>query len=277
MADQVLGIAPQKDTHTNWVSANPTLGKDSGGKSYGQIILSTDSPIGDILVWGNDQTYNVAYAAGQYSQVQFPTRSGVLAKSADYTILDTDPDIIEVTTAATDLTITLPTLADNQGRRIKIAKVDDGAGKVTIDCEGAETIDGVTNIDIDSQYDMAVLEAGSTGWHLVQYKDHGSNANGSWERFADGTMRQWGTSVKNLIINISGLGGTRTAGVSEDLPISFVNASYDIVCNTATIKSLSCTSYPSSASQFIILHWAVTSQAAADLTTNFIATGRWRA
>jgi len=78
MADQVLGIAPQKDTHTNWVSANPTLGKDSGGKSYGQIILSTDSPIGDILVWGNDQTYNVAYAAGQYLVTGTPTPPGCM-------------------------------------------------------------------------------------------------------------------------------------------------------------------------------------------------------
>jgi len=66
MADTVAGIAPQTDTYANWVIANPTLGKDSGGKSFSQFIFATASPVGTILIWGNDQTFTTAYAAKQY-------------------------------------------------------------------------------------------------------------------------------------------------------------------------------------------------------------------
>jgi len=67
MADIVKGLAPQIDTYSNWVSLNPTLGKDYDSKSYGQIVFATGSPVGDILVWGNDQTFTASYAAGQFS------------------------------------------------------------------------------------------------------------------------------------------------------------------------------------------------------------------
>ncbi len=66
MGDTRAGIAPQTDTYANWVSANPTLGKDDSGDSFSQIIFATDSPVGDILIWGNDQTFTASYAAGQF-------------------------------------------------------------------------------------------------------------------------------------------------------------------------------------------------------------------
>ena len=76
MADIIAGIAPQVDTHANWTALNPTLGKDSGGKSYGQILISTGSPVGDLLIWGNDESYNTAFAAGQYSILGAPVSEG---------------------------------------------------------------------------------------------------------------------------------------------------------------------------------------------------------
>ncbi len=66
MGDLIAGIAPQVDTYTNWVSANPTLGKDASGNRFNQMIFATGSPVGDILIWGNDQTFTASYAAGQY-------------------------------------------------------------------------------------------------------------------------------------------------------------------------------------------------------------------
>ena len=43
MADTRAGIAPQVDTYANWVSANPTLGKDDSGDSFNQMIFATGS------------------------------------------------------------------------------------------------------------------------------------------------------------------------------------------------------------------------------------------
>jgi len=91
MADLISGIAPQIDTYANWVSANPTLGKDSGGKSFSQMIFATGAPVGDIVIWGNDQTFTVSYAARQYIVINpAPYSTGWVANSdwtnAEFTI-----------------------------------------------------------------------------------------------------------------------------------------------------------------------------------------------
>ena len=86
MANTIAGIAPQLDTHANWVSLNPTLGLDADGKSYGQVIFSTGSPVGDILIWGNAQAYNDAYAAGQYAVLGSQPPSGSVEAFAGSTL-----------------------------------------------------------------------------------------------------------------------------------------------------------------------------------------------
>jgi len=85
--------------------------------------------------------------------------------SADYVILDNDDyAVIEVSTGAANRTITLPTRADNTGRTITIRKSDSGAGKVIVDGEGAETINGTTTWEITDQYGYVVVQANSTEW-----------------------------------------------------------------------------------------------------------------
>jgi hypothetical protein len=100
-------------------------------------------------------------------------RATIKSVSADYTILDDDPDIIEVTTGAADVTITLPTLADNVGARKKIVKVDDGAGKVIVDGEGAEPVNGGTMWYVGSQYGFVTVDALSTLWLVTDGKYDG--------------------------------------------------------------------------------------------------------
>ena len=93
---------------------------------------------------------------------------GNTAISADYTITD-DDDVqhIQVTTGASDVTITLPTLADNPLRLLYITKVDSGAGEVIIDGEGTETVSGDLTRTIMFQYTTAQLKAGATEWLLI--------------------------------------------------------------------------------------------------------------
>jgi hypothetical protein len=85
--------------------------------------------------------------------------------SADYTITDTDGyTTIAVSTGASDRTVTLPTLGDNQNRTIMVIKTDTGAGKVIIDGEGAETINSESNYYIFKQNDSVTITAYSAGW-----------------------------------------------------------------------------------------------------------------
>lgn len=88
--------------------------------------------------------------------------------SANYTVTDTDGySHIHVTTGASTRTVTLPTAADNAGRRLCIKKVDSGAGKVTVDGESSETIDGYTSVDIALQNDAVDIVCNGTGWYYA--------------------------------------------------------------------------------------------------------------
>jgi len=88
--------------------------------------------------------------------------------SENYTILDDDEYLhLQVTTGASDITITLPTLADNENRVFYITKVDSGSGDVIIAAEGTETITGEASRTIAFQYTTAQVKAGSNQWLLI--------------------------------------------------------------------------------------------------------------
>ncbi len=175
----------------------PRVGGETAPASFALIycMKTTEDSVTSNTIWatsGNDVILNNASKS-----VKATIILDLLARSNDYTINDTDKNIIPVTTGVDNRTIILPTLADNQGKVFIISKVDDGAGRVIIDGEGAEVIDGVTTIDLDSQYDYAMLIALPNHWNLLDYKDHGSGSASTpsaaypvwkFERYADGTM-----------------------------------------------------------------------------------------
>jgi hypothetical protein len=91
----------------------------------------------------------------------------VVTKDTSYTILDNDGyQVIETTTGASTVTHTLPTAADNSGRRIAFKKLD-SVGKLIIDGEGAETIDGLSSVQIAFENDTIELYCNGTGWKFV--------------------------------------------------------------------------------------------------------------
>ena len=90
--------------------------------------------------------------------------------SGDYTVTDTDGyKHILVTTGASTRTITLPTAADNTDRMLVIKKVDSGAGFVTIDGEGSETIDGAASYSLMLQYESVTLVCNGSAWYITDY------------------------------------------------------------------------------------------------------------
>ena len=89
-------------------------------------------------------------------------------KTGDYIITDSDElHTIYVTTAAATITITLPTAADNTDRELLIIKEDSGAGKITIDGEGAETIQGEATLDVGIQYAGIKIKCDGTEWFII--------------------------------------------------------------------------------------------------------------
>jgi hypothetical protein len=99
----------------------------------------------------------------------------VSAKSADFTVWDDDSsgspkDVYLVTTGASTITATLPAVATadaTAGRVVTILKIDGGAGSVTIDGDGSETINGSTTVSLSSQYDYRTLVSDGSEWIVI--------------------------------------------------------------------------------------------------------------
>ncbi len=149
------------------------------------LTLNNELPNGRRLIIVNKATDEVITLAGNGSGTVLPSdqrkfvsdgtdifeetkRLKIFEAIANYPITDTDGyDIIEMTAGAADKTVTLPTLADNLGRTIIINKVDVGVGEVIVDGEGAETIDGLSAIQLKKQYYSVKLYASAAEWNII--------------------------------------------------------------------------------------------------------------
>jgi hypothetical protein len=105
--------------------------------------------------------------------------------------------------------------------------------------------------------------------------ERGSNANGEYVRFADGTQICTRTvTASALAIGTAFLGGFRSAGVSWAFPASFVAA--PVMAGTALLNSSLTPVFDAPTVSGVI--WsavAFTSQAAADRTVTLTVLGRW--
>lgn len=169
--------------------------------------------------------------------------------NTDYTILDGDGyTTILFSTGNTDRTATLPLLANNQSRRIRIMKMDTGTGKVTIDGNGSETINGsLTLVTITTQYDEIIVQAGPTEWYIVGYvlppnsEVIATNGNGTGStnnmirRYTNNTTT--GTGI--TFADSASLGSSFTINVPGDYSMTYVdkyntaNPGFGISLNTS--------------------------------------------
>lgn len=85
--------------------------------------------------------------------------------TAPYLALATDRTILATASAA--LTISLPTAAGRAGKRYTIKKMDSSANVVTIDPNGAETIDGAATHGLTTQYARVTIESNGANWIIV--------------------------------------------------------------------------------------------------------------
>jgi hypothetical protein len=119
--------------------------------------------------------------------------------TADYTILDNDGyGTINVDPSARAITVTLPTAAANPNREI-LVKVTDAGGTVEIDGEGAETIDGELTINLQSQYDYALVYCDGVEWFIKSMK---MAYRTGWINTSDWTNRHLGSvnvNYNNLV------------------------------------------------------------------------------
>lgn len=209
-------------------NSNVTFKLPSADGSSGQALLTNGSAV---LGWGNPSAGN----------------NDVSSKSADYTILDDDNIyLVVMTTSTTDRTVTLPTLADNIGRRIAIMKADSASGSVTIDGEGAETINGLTTVAMFDQYDLIEVVGVTGGWMIIRTEFSGWKSftpTGGWSTNTTYTgwyKRNADTLYLRVTINLSG--GPNAATLSYTIPNSWTIDTTKITStsNNRVVGTLAC-------------------------------------
>lgn len=139
--------------------------------------------------------------------------------SADYTILDTDGyDVILVSTSSSDRTVTLPTAANNGGRRIVIKKTDSGSGKVIV----SGSVDGVSGRTLSSQYDCIVVMSDGSSW-LTEV--HCETWSGTITLSGGFSANPTGTAVitrigRRVFMKVGNISGTSNATTNFSLTFS---------------------------------------------------------
>lgn len=95
---------------------------------------------------------------GGYFGTRSVTATGALA---------VDDGLVLANATAGNITLTLPTAASASGLRIAVKKTDASLNTVTIDGNGAETIDGAANRVLLTQYAVVTVMSDGTQWWVV--------------------------------------------------------------------------------------------------------------
>lgn len=166
-AGSVNGITLTGGTITT--AGTITLGGTLGNIANSQLTNSTVSYGGvTVALGGSDATpaFNLVDATGYKSRNVVTT---ILETSTSVSATG-DQDVYLCTGGSGGLTVTLPAISSNNGRKITIKKIDNGAGQIVIDGNGSETVDGALSkrLYYENESMTLVCHTGATpGWYII--------------------------------------------------------------------------------------------------------------
>jgi hypothetical protein len=123
----------------------------------------------NITTAAGDEAMFVEYATGDWRCISY-TKGGVLdtvvTKTSAYTATPSDNTILCDATSA-GFTIALPAASGNSGLKYNIKKIDSSVNVVTIDADGAETIDGALTLPLSSQNESYTIQCNGSAWYIL--------------------------------------------------------------------------------------------------------------
>lgn len=162
----------------------------------------------------------------------------VLTKTASYPILDSDFNgytevLIYANGNGAVVTTTLPTLADNIGKIVTVKVIDD-SNLCKLEGEGAETIDGMDEIELPKTGDHLTVIAEATEWRILNENITCQLRLDTWAGLGstDNKIIQLTNSIENVGNMFSENHSTGYAAGAEGLEIT-INKSgkYSFVCS----------------------------------------------
>jgi hypothetical protein len=92
--------------------------------------------------------------------------TAIATKTGAYTLINTDSTILGDATSAA-FTLTLPTAVGIAGRIYTLKKIDSSVNAVTIDGNGAETIDGEATYSLSTQWKYVSIQSDGSNWVII--------------------------------------------------------------------------------------------------------------
>jgi hypothetical protein len=190
--------------------------------------------------------YHAGNASGQIPVSNGMTNTNLLAEKAitawelklqtvsASTALQSDACIVEVTTSDA-VTLTIPSGLP-VGHQYRIKRAVSSSNGISVACSGSETIEGLTSFTVQGSKVSAVLDTGeaviekvsSTSWACVGGQVSGSNSNGSWVKFSNGTMECWGIISGRVVGPTTAYGYGAYTDTDTYFPAQFIDTSYSI-------------------------------------------------
>jgi len=136
----------------------------SFGKSVEDLTSATQTHATDLLLTlqeNGDGGFD-AYSITDQDQ----KKKRIITKTATYTATAED-EIILCDATAGIMTINLPTAVGIAGVQYTIKKIDSGGNAITIDPNGAQTIEGSSTKTLSSQWSYYTIVSDGTNWIII--------------------------------------------------------------------------------------------------------------
>jgi hypothetical protein len=160
----------------------------------------------------------------------------LVSKTAAYTATSTD-SVILVDATSGAVTITFPTAVGIGGKAYTIKKIDSSTNDVTVDGNGAETIDGAANYKLYTQYDSVEMMSDNTNWAKLSESFGTAFFVGkfNWDTSTTGAQAVTGVGFKPksiMFIAATGSAGEASWGLATSSDAKCVFDNYNSTANT---------------------------------------------
>jgi len=162
------------------IAYDTTLGKVvfNDGSGWVEILNNPMTTNGDIIyensgvqrlgIGSAGEVLTVSSGLPEWQAVSV-TPTAPTSKTTTYTATTADDHILADTSGGA-WTLTLYAASTNGGRRLRVTKTTSDSNALTIDGNGAETIDGSTTITLDLQYESVLLYCDGSNWLIEREK-----------------------------------------------------------------------------------------------------------
>ena len=110
-------------------------------------------------------------------------KMSVVSKTTTYTATS-DDDVIFCSSSGAAFTVTLPAASGIGGKVLTLKKIDSSFNAVTIDGNGAETIDGSATTTLSTQHETLMLICDGSNWQVIErtypMSEQAATLSGTW-------------------------------------------------------------------------------------------------